>query len=110
MVTLLLAIALSVLIAVFSTQNTGPISLNFGTHTLENIPTYLAILIPLLIGLVIAFVLHLARDLSQNLTLNEQADTIKNLKKEVAEITKEAHKYKELLLVTGHQAPSMWVN
>ncbi len=93
MATLLVAVALGVIFAVFSTQNTAPISLNFGQYVLPNIPTYLAILIPLLAGLGIALFLHIARDLSQRLTISEQKDAIKNLKKEVAEVTKEAHKF-----------------
>jgi uncharacterized integral membrane protein len=93
MFALLVSVALGVLFAVFATQNTGPVSLNLGGHHIANIPLYLAVLVPLLIGLLMALFFHLIKDLSQSLTINEQKDQIKNLKKEVAEITKEAHKF-----------------
>lgn len=93
MVTLLITIATSVVLAIFATQNTERIALKFGDFTLSNVPTYLGVLIPLLIGLIIAFFLHIARDLSQNLTINEQKEKIETLKKEVAEVTKDAHKF-----------------
>jgi hypothetical protein len=84
---------LGVIFAIFATQNTGSVSLNFGDYVLNNIPTYLVVLTPLLIGLALALLFHIARDLSQKLTINEQKDDIRNLKKQLAEVTKIAHKY-----------------
>lgn len=92
MLTLVVAIGAAVALAIFATQNTGATSLNFGSYQISNIPVYLAVLIPLFAGVIIAFFLHIARDLSQSLTINEDKDRIRNLKKNLAEITKVAHK------------------
>lgn len=92
MAVLLVSVVLSIIFAFFATQNTGLISLNFLSYTIPNVPIYLAIIVPILISLILAYFIHVARDLSQNLTLNEQKDEIKNLKNELAEVTKIAHK------------------
>ena len=78
--------------AFFATQNTDLVSINFAGYVLSNIPLYLIVLLPLLIGLLISFLLHMAKDLSSGLTINEEKNKVKNLKKELAEVTKEAHK------------------
>ncbi len=91
MVTLFIAVTLGILFAAFAIQNTNPVTLNFGNYILPSMPTYLVVLIPLLIGLLLAFFLHINKDLSQRLTINEQKDEIKNFKKSLAEITKSAH-------------------
>jgi len=93
MVTLLTAVVLGILFAIFATQNTGPVTLNFGNYIIPSIPVYLITLIPLLIGLLLALFFHLAKDLSQGLTINEQKDEIKKDKKDLAEITKSSHKF-----------------
>ena len=91
MLTLLTAVILGTVFAVFGTQNTGNILLNFGNYSLS-VATYLAVLTPLLVGLVLAYFIYIARHLSQSLTVNEQKDKIKSLTEELAETTKEAHK------------------
>lgn len=93
MVTLFSAVALSILFSIFATQNTGPVTINFGDYVVPNIPVYLVILIPLLIGLILAIFFHMTKNLSQSLTINEQKDEIKKLKKELAEVTKSAHQF-----------------
>ena len=93
MLTLLVAVMFGILSAIFATQNTGFVSLTFANYTIPRIPIYLAILVPLLIGLLLALVFHVAKDLSQNLTISEQKDKIKKLKIELAETTKTAHKF-----------------
>ncbi len=93
MVTLLSAVTLGILFAIFATQNTGPVSLNFGNFVISSVPVYLIILVPLLIGLLLALFFHLAKDLSQSLTINEQKDEIKKDKQDLAEITKSSHKF-----------------
>lgn len=93
MVTLLTTVALGIFFAIFATQNTGPVSLNFAGYTLPNVPVYLAILVPLLVGLILAMLFHVFKDLSQSLTINEQKDENKNLKKDLAETTKSSHKF-----------------
>ena len=91
MVTLFTAVTLGIVFAIFATQNTSSVTLNFGNYILPSMPIYLVVLIPLLIGLLLALFFHINKDLSQGLTINEQKDEIKNLKKSLAEITKSAH-------------------
>jgi uncharacterized integral membrane protein len=77
----------------FLQHKTGVVSLNFAGYTLSNIPLYLAILVPLLVGLLLAILFHLAKDLSQSLTISEQKDEVKKLKNDLAETTKSSHKF-----------------
>lgn len=93
MLMLVFTIALGIVFAVFATQNTARVDLIFGNRVLPHIPIYLVALAPLLIGLVLAYFIYLARSLSQRLTISELKDKINNLKKGLAETTKEAHKY-----------------
>jgi len=92
MLILLTTVVLGIAFALFAVQNTAPASLRFGEYIIENIPIYLIVLIPLLLGLTVSYFIYLARDLSANLTSNEQKDKIKQLKRDLAEETKKAHK------------------
>ncbi len=93
MLTLLTTVVLGVIFAIFATQNTEGVAVNFGNYTLSNIPIYLVILVPLLIGLLLAYFIYVIRDLSQNLTIDEQKEKMQRLKKELAEVAKAAHKF-----------------
>lgn len=92
MLTLIGTVLLALGFALFATQNTGNVSLNFGQYILPAVPVYLVVLIPLLVGLLAAFFIHLGKDLSSSLTISEGKDKISSLKKDLAEVTKKAHK------------------
>ncbi len=92
MVTLLTAVTLGILFAIFATQNTGPVTVNFGGFIISSVPVYLIILIPLLTGLTLALLFHIVKDFSRSRTINKQKEENKNLKKALAETTKSAHK------------------
>lgn len=92
MLTLILTAVMSILFAIFATQNTGLVDLNFGNYFVTTIPIYIAILIPILLSLVISFTLQLINNFANILTIRNQKKTIKNLKRELAEVTKELHK------------------
>lgn len=92
MLTLVVTVLLGLGFAYFATQNTGTVGLSFGKYNLTNVPIYLVVLIPLLIGLVTSFFIYMARGLSSSLTINEQKDEIEKLKEENAEIAKDMHK------------------
>ncbi len=92
MITLLTAVVLGTVFAIFSTQNTNQIDLYVGKFTVHSVPVYLAILIPLLIGMTLAYFIYIARNLSQSLTIREQKEKLSKLSNELAETTKEAHK------------------
>ncbi|HCR35974.1 hypothetical protein A2130_00415 [Candidatus Woesebacteria bacterium GWC2_33_12] len=92
MLTLFLTVALGIVFAVFATQNTGHASIYFGDYSLQNVPVYIVVLIPLLIGLSSSFVVHLIKSMANKLSMSKSKNEIKNLKEELTEITKEAHK------------------
>jgi len=91
MLMLVITVVFGIIFAVFATQNPGSAPLYFGPYSFLNVPIYLIILIPLLIGLFISFLIHLLKSLTNSLTISEHQDEIKNLKKDLTEITKEAH-------------------
>jgi uncharacterized integral membrane protein len=90
--TLLLIVVLSVVFSIFATQNTGLVTLNFGGYFIPTLPIYLSILIPVILTLLVALTIQVVRNLSTILTIRNQKGTIRNLKRELAEITKECHK------------------
>lgn len=92
MFNLMIAVILGIFFAIFASQNTGPVTLNFGDRSLENFPIYLAILLPLLLGLLVGFFGYVLKDLTQDMTASQNRERIKNLKKEIAEVTHKAHK------------------
>jgi uncharacterized membrane protein (DUF106 family) len=92
MLTLIITVVLGLGFAFFATQNTGSIDLNFGNYVLPDVPVYLVVLIPLLIGLFASLIIHVTKALSSSLTINEQKDEIKKFKDETAELTKQVHK------------------
>ena len=91
MIVLLIAVVLGTIFAVFSTQNTESVNLNFGSYFVSS-PIYLVILIPLLLGILIAFLFYTLRSLSHELTESEQKSEIRKLRTELAETIKKAHK------------------
>jgi len=92
MLTLVVTVALGLAFSLFATQNTAPVSISFGYYYIPNVPLYLVILVPLMIGLVASFFIHISSDLISKLTLSEKGDEIKNLRKENAELNKQVHK------------------
>jgi len=93
MLTLILTVLLGLGFALFATQNTGVVTLNFGQFYLYNIPLYLVILATLIIGLCASFIIYITRDLSARLTEDEMKDELKKLKSENAELVKSLHKF-----------------
>lgn len=108
MLTLLITVVLGVFFAIFATQNTETIVINLGSYTISNVPTYLAALVPLLVGLLLAYFIYLIRDLSQNLTIGEQRERIRKLKEEIVQTRKDAHKFQveNVKLKKDHGVPN----
>ena len=92
MFTLFFTVTLGIFFSVFATQNTGLISLNFVGYTIPNIPVYLAILVPVLITLLVGWFIQFIRSISTRMTGSNQKNKINDLKKELAEVTKDLHK------------------
>ena len=91
MLTLVVTVFVAVGFAFFATQNSGPVSLNFGQYTFPDLPIYLVAIIPLLTGILLSWLFHITKDLSSSLTINEQRDKIKKLKGEAVDLTKKVH-------------------
>ncbi|OGM20635.1 hypothetical protein A2955_02950 [Candidatus Woesebacteria bacterium RIFCSPLOWO2_01_FULL_37_19] len=92
MIILILVIVFGITFAYFATQNTAFISLYFGPYVLPNVPIYLVILGSMACSILIAGIVYLVRSLASNLTLSEKEGQLKSLKKELAEVTRTAHK------------------
>ncbi|OGM28106.1 hypothetical protein A2692_00100 [Candidatus Woesebacteria bacterium RIFCSPHIGHO2_01_FULL_39_95] len=78
--------------ALFATQNTQGVDLNFGSYYLPNVPVYLVALFPLLMGLLASLIIHTAKDLMAGITIDEDKKEIKKMTQENAELVKEVHK------------------
>ena len=92
MLTLLVMVAAAIGYAIFATQNTTGIEINLGNYVIPNVPVYLVVLLPLLIGLLASYFIHVAYYLSLKLTIGEKEDELKKLREENADLTKEVHK------------------
>jgi len=92
MLILVVTVVLGIIFALFATQNTGFVSIYLGKYMLEHVPVYLVVLLPLFLGLFASLIIYVVKNLSTSLTLSEQKDEVKKLKKELAEVTKKAHK------------------
>lgn len=92
MLMLVITVLLAAGFALFATQNTGTVEINIGSYTLQDLPIYLLILIPLAIGLLASYFIHIAYYLSQKLTIREQKEEISELKEKNAELMKSVHK------------------
>lgn len=92
MLILFLAIVFSIAFSIFSTQNTAPIVLHFYSYSTPNMPIYLVILISILTAFLLSLVAQLLKSLSSGLTISSQNNKIKELKQELAEVTRNFHK------------------
>jgi uncharacterized integral membrane protein len=64
MLSLLLSIIFGLAIGYFATQNTSPVTIQFGELVLENVPLYMIAVGSLILGLLIGLVFYLARSVS----------------------------------------------
>ncbi|OGM32431.1 hypothetical protein A2962_02915 [Candidatus Woesebacteria bacterium RIFCSPLOWO2_01_FULL_39_61] len=92
MLTLVVTVVLGLAFALFATQNTQGVDLNFGSYYLPNVPVYLVALFPLLMGLLASLIIHTAKDLMAGITIDEDKKEIKKMTQENAELVKEVHK------------------
>lgn len=90
MFTLIEMIILGIASAVFATQNTQVVTLNFNGYTLQT-PLYLVVLVAIGVGLVSALLLHIVKDLGDRFTIKRYKNDLKKLKEEVTLLTKENH-------------------
>jgi uncharacterized integral membrane protein len=92
MATLLVTVALGVAFAIFSTQNTEPVSVNLVFMQIPAVPLFLVVLIPLLVGLLTSFLIHSISSIASSIAMDEHEREIKGTKEENAELAKRVHK------------------
>ncbi len=92
MLIVIITVVFGVAFAIFATQNTGLVSVQFGPYSLTNIPIYALVLATAATTLFVAGFLYVVKSLSSSLTISEKEDEIKKTKEEEAELTKEVHK------------------
>ena len=91
MITLVFAIILAIVFTIFSIQNTDGVTLVLANTTWPDIPLYVIALGSLLLGLMIAWGFNIIQSISSSLTIHEKDAKVKDLKKQVAQMTKEIH-------------------
>jgi uncharacterized integral membrane protein len=64
MLSIFLSVCLGLAIGYFATQNTAPVSLQFGEFVLDNVPLYVVAVGSLLVGLLIAWIFSFGRTLT----------------------------------------------
>lgn len=92
MILLILIVIFGIIFSYFATQNTQIVDITFWKYEFPNVPVYMIILGSLGIGFLISALAYVARVLSSSLTLSEKEKDLRSLKKELAEVTKRAHK------------------
>ena len=92
MATLVVTVALGLAFAIFATQNTAPVSVNLIFLQIPEVPLFLIVLIPLLLGLLASFLIHILSEISSSITIDEHEREIKGTKQENAELAKRVHK------------------
>jgi len=78
-------------IAYFATQNTERLSLNFWNYSVPGIPIYIVVVGGLLAGLLLSWVISLVNSIVTAFTIRGKESTIKDYRKENAELTKKIH-------------------
>ena len=92
MFAIICVIVFGALYSYFATYNTQVIAVSLGHYKEIEVALYLIILIALGIGFFMAYVIYISHYLSTSLTINEQKDSLKTTKKNLATITQRAHK------------------
>lgn len=78
-------------IAIFSTENTIPVSITFLNNRIDEVPVYMITLLAFLAGAVLCSIIHLIYKLSASLTIRDQQNEIKLQRRKTAEILKHVH-------------------
>ena len=86
MLVILLSVVFGLAIGYFSTQNTAPVTVQFGDFILPDVPLYLVTIGSLLLGLLIAWIFYFARTVSTSVTIFEKDHAMKRSRQTVAEM------------------------
>ncbi len=91
MLILILLLIVGSALVYISKYNFMPVSVNFGSYVLSDVPLFYVIVGSLLIGLVLSYVAYFVKEISTFFTLRGKDDEIKKDKDEVLELTKRVH-------------------
>ena len=91
MIALLITIAFGLGFAYFATENTAAVAVHFPGLAFSGIPLYIVILGSLLLGIVLATIIHIIDSLTNFLFLRKKENTLKELKKTIAQLIKRVH-------------------
>ncbi|MBI2617572.1 DUF1049 domain-containing protein [Candidatus Gottesmanbacteria bacterium] len=88
---LLIIILFGIGFAYFATQNTSGVTIYADSYVFSDIPLYVVILGSLLLGILLASIISVVNSLSTYFILRKKENTVKELKRTVAELIKRVH-------------------
>ena len=91
MATLIITLLFGLLIALFAPQNSEPIVLTFLNYRLPEMPTYIVVVVALLVGLLFSWIISLINNVATGFTIRGKESKIKNSKKENTDLVKRVH-------------------
>jgi uncharacterized integral membrane protein len=104
MLSIILSVVFGLGVGYFATQNTAPVTIQFGEFVLENLPLYLVTIGSLILGLLIAWIFYIARTVSSTLTIYGNDHEMKRSRPTVADLERKVHELETARLRT--EAPS----
>lgn len=91
MIALILFIAFGILFGYFSTLNTGTVSVQFGTSSVNNIPLYILVLASLGVGVLFTALFYTLKSLSYRFAFGKKNRDLAQAQKEISSLTRENH-------------------
>ena len=91
MLSILLSVIFGLAIGYFATQNTAPVSIQFGEFVIENVPLYMVTVGSLMLGLLIAWIFYIARTVSTTLTIAGKDHEMKRSRRTVTDLEQKVH-------------------
>ena len=91
MLSILLSVVFGLAIGYFATQNTAPVTIQFGDLVVENVPLYMVTIGSLMVGLLIAWIFYIARTVSTTLTIAGKDHEVKRSKRTVSDLEQRVH-------------------
>ncbi len=91
MLNLIVVLVTSSALVYISGFNSMPVSVNFGSFVVANVPLFYVIIGSILFGIVLSYLFHLISSVSTALALRSKDNELKKEKQEVLELTKRVH-------------------
>jgi uncharacterized integral membrane protein len=95
MLSILLSVCIGLGIGYFATQNTAPVTLQFGEFVLDNVPLYMVAVGSLLAGLLIAWIFSFGRTFSTTFTTFGRGRQVSKVDHNVAALERRVHDLEE---------------